>query len=103
MPLNAAMHRFLNLNTYSFTRKSLAALTQFSPVPCIRCVHNSKRTSYTREKKLNPNFRARWLAPAAQEFNRRRQKVAIDQILRDGKEKVCTNVLLAKEKMPIKI
>ena len=82
------MHKFLNWNTYSFTSKSLTALPQFLPVQFTRYVHQSKGTSYTREKKVNPNFKPRWRAPALMEFNRRRQRVQIDEILRDGKEKV---------------
>ena len=45
-------------------------------------------TSYTRERKLNGNFKARSLAPRAMELNRRRQRVAIDEKLRYGHEKV---------------
>ena len=41
---------------------------------------------YTRERKSNPNFKPRWVAPTAMEFNRRREKVANDQILRHGQE-----------------
>ena len=45
-------------------------------------------TSYTRERKMNKAFQARWRAATFVEFNRRKKRVAIDQILRDGKEKV---------------
>ena len=43
---------------------------------------------YTRERKVNPNYKPRWVAPTALEFNRRREKVANDQILRHGQENV---------------
>ena len=45
-------------------------------------------SSYTREKKLNPNYKARWVAPTAMELNRRREKVAFDQKLRHGQEDI---------------
>ena len=45
-------------------------------------------TSYTRERKLNNNFKPRWVAPTAMELNRRRAKIAIDQKLRFGQEKI---------------
>ena len=54
----------------------------------IRPASNHTPTSYTREKKLNSNFKPRWIAPTAMELNRRREKIAIDQKLRYGQEKI---------------
>ena len=54
----------------------------------IRRSSNFTSTSYTRERKSNNTFQARWRAPAAMELNRRRGQVAADQKLRYGQEKI---------------
>ena len=54
----------------------------------IRPVSKHTPTSYTREKKLSNNFKPRWVAPTAMELNRRREKIAMDQKLRFGQEKI---------------
>ena len=45
-------------------------------------------SSYTRERRFSPVFRARSLAPTAMDLNRRREIIASDQILRHGQENV---------------
>ena len=45
-------------------------------------------TSYTKERKLNQVFKPRWKKCAAVELNKRRAKVAIDEKLRYGHEKI---------------
>ena len=83
-----ASKRLLNnvyLSGVSCTQYKLVPVAQFCAPP-IRLKYTS--TSYTREKKLNPVFKPRWEAPRAMEINRRRERVAQDQRMRNGTEKV---------------
>ena len=75
-------------SSYNFKNPlSIVPHTQPSNIIFVRNA-STAYTSYTKERKLNENFKPRWKKCAAIELNRRRAKVAIDEKLRYGHEKI---------------